>query len=412
MKKRTHLFSIIGFFILLGFLSCKKNKDDFQRNSTEIEKQAKAWLKSIEASLPDSLFGKLKSKISSADFAFSKAISQENTGRLLFFIKVKDYDTKLDEYLSFAKMNNTYQTIGLIKVSQAYLANELDNIEKFVNHNTLDENFRLSFYRLNQRHISSYEGTPHSGLKQLYIRSGNQLKKGYAKKDTQEGRLLNCTDWYIVTTYTNPDGTQYQTESYIGTTCEGGDCQSSDPYGQTLDCINSGEGSGDAGGDLGNGNPYPDNGKLSCSSFSFTGMTSNMYEAGVKGLQFVMDVAGGGSITHNFRDIYVGFPSLTANGIHYSAGEAAAISAYAMNKAGITMSINYYGMSTTQASLITTTQLENEFKTLVQFYINQEINAGSTVSFNQSGSNTITKPAVWNSVLSHLWNGLTGSGCN
>lgn len=157
---------------------------------------------------------------------------------------------------------------------------------------------------------------------------------------------------------------------------------------------------------------HTDNGKLSCRSFSFKAMTSNMYEAGISHLEFDMDIAGTGqTVKFPFRDIYVGFPSKTANGTTYTPDQAAAITAAAMNKAGTTLSVNYFATPLEVAELIPPSQIEAEFRALTQGYISAEINAGATVSANQSGTNTVTKEAVWNSFWDMVWNGLTGSGC-
>jgi hypothetical protein len=130
-------------------------------------------------------------------------------------------------------------------------------------------------------------------------------------------------------------------------------------------------------------------------------------------MSFVMDVANRPfGIIHNFRPVYVGFPITTISEGSYSPGQAAAITAQAMNSAAASMQVTYFGMTTTQASTITTAALEIEFKTLTNAFINSRINAGATVSFVRSGVNTITRSAIWNSTLTQYWNGLTGSGCN
>ncbi|MFN5136594.1 MAG: hypothetical protein ACK5DG_14875 [Chitinophagaceae bacterium] len=405
---------LIAFLLSLTILSCKKDiytkADPVVLN---IQKEVTNWFQNVKTNLTDTVQKLTNVKLAGLDYSAAQVIKKTNSETNIYFIKTGWQNEKYSEYVSFAKTDEIYETVGLIRVTRRSTEIELENIKGFITSSTLDPEFKLMFYGLNKRHIMTYEGLKEGGIKQIEV-INNEIKLGKSgvRNTTMNSSANGCIDWYMVTTYTYPDGTQYQTEQYLTTTCNGNnDCQSSDPNAQNLECL-SPPGGGNAGGSpTGGQNDYPDDGKLSCKSLGFRAMTSNMYEAGVSGLQFVMDIAGGGNITHNFRSVYVGFPSHTANGTTYSAGEAAAITAYAMNKAGMTMSITYFGMNAAQASLITTTQLENEFKTLVQLYINQEINAGSTVSFIQSGSNTITKSAVWNSSFEQLWNGLTGSGC-
>jgi hypothetical protein len=389
------------------FSSCQKSIDGSNESFDSIKNETLAWFQSVKTNLSDTIRKLTNAKVEGLDYSIFKIIVHPENETKLFFIKTNWEDKKLTEFLSFTKINNIYHTVGFVRVSKTNTIKQFQNIESFIVSGKLEEKFRLSFYRLSKKHHTSYEGISRGGVKTLKVEDKEKLGRRNVPNTRDDG----CIDWYIVTTYTYPNGTQYTTEEYLTTTCNNNSCEASNPYGEYLECINEGEG---GGGGLGLGdvsNDYPDNGKLSCQSLAFTNMTTNMYEAGVSGLQFVMEIAGGGSITHDFRSIYIGFPSNTANGTHYTPGEAAAITAYAMNKAGTTMSITYFGMTTVQASTITTTQLENEFKNLVQFYINQEINAGSTASYIQSGNNTITKSAVWNSSLTQFWNGLTGSGC-
>lgn len=239
-----------------------------------------------------------------------------------------------------------------------------------------------------------------------------QSINGLVNKSASANRTEKCIDWY----WEYYVGGVLIAESYAYTTCSGEEpCQAYRIIGDgksnsKIDC--SGGGGNDEQTEEAGTYDRSDDGKLSCRSFTYNKMTSNMYEAGVKGLQFVMDIAGGGSLPpFNFRTMYIGFPSKTATGKTYTPGQAAAITAAAMNNAGQTMTITYFGMSTAQASLVTKEQLEAEFMGLVQFYINRGINAGSTISFRPSGADTTTNEAVWNSSLEQFWNGLSGSDC-
>jgi hypothetical protein len=150
-----------------------------------------------------------------------------------------------------------------------------------------------------------------------------------------------------------------------------------------------------------------DDGRLSCKSFKFTQLTTNMYEAGIRGLQFVIDVVP--PIVHTYRPAYIGFPKTTADGRTFTPEAAAQKTADIMNRVGLAMTIKYF--NNPAALTVTTASLEIEFKTLVQGFLSAEIGAGATVSFIQSGNNTITRDAVWNSSWDQFWNGLTGSGC-
>lgn len=159
---------------------------------------------------------------------------------------------------------------------------------------------------------------------------------------------------------------------------------------------------------------FVDDTRLSCETFTFLLMTGNMWEAGVSGLKFVMDVLGTSeSIPFSYRNIYVGFPKSTAiNNKTYTAGQAASLTAQAMDKAAEIQQAKYLGISPSLAIKIKAQDLELEFIRLTKLFASDSIDAGVTVGVNQNGPNTITRPAKWNTAWDIEHYKQTNTGCN
>jgi hypothetical protein len=87
-------------------------------------------------------------------------------------------------------------------------------------------------------------------LHELKYENGHLKSFAHAKDSgSTSARANNCVDWYWVTTYYNSDGEVInETWDYIGTTCQGEDCE--DPYNAMLCPMDnsSGGGTGDAEG--------------------------------------------------------------------------------------------------------------------------------------------------------------------
>ncbi len=204
----------------------------------------------------------------------------------------------------------------------------------------------------------------------------------------------DCTDWYLVTYY---NGTPIS-EEFVATTC-----------------TSNGDGGGGAA-DLSFIDPsgiYSDNGKLSCRSFNFKANGSNAYEAGVKGLNFSIIVAGSGTVFNfQFRNIFINFPKSIGGGMNFTPSDASSLTAKAFNRAALSMAIKYQSYSLHNVSMLTTASLEVEFKSIASIILTQEINASAEVYFIQAGQNTVITNAVFNTAWDIIWNGLTGTGCS
>jgi hypothetical protein len=144
-----------------------------------------------------------------------------------------------------------------------------------------------------------------------------------------------CIDWYIVTTVTFSDGSSFQTEQFIGTTCN--DCAPNDPDLQSLDCPDSNNNIGAIG---------LDSLFYTCpQNFTFRAVTThNLWqEAGISDsyshLRYY-DMQTGQTIIRDvtIELLYFGLPYYDGNGIllhsHYA---AANISADALNLGEVDM---------------------------------------------------------------------------
>ncbi|MBN8665476.1 MAG: hypothetical protein J0L83_12910 [Chitinophagales bacterium] len=63
-------------------------------------------------------------------------------------------------------------------------------------------------------------------ISEIKVKDGKVISAGYvsnkSKKNTNknyETTTINCTDWYLITTYYYSDGTSFETETYLGRTC-------------------------------------------------------------------------------------------------------------------------------------------------------------------------------------------------
>lgn len=122
------------------------------------------------------------------------------------------------------------------------LQNDMSGI---INFNPLQYQGEIRYRQLNHKFIYSV----------LY----DSGKKGYAvvkkKNEINNNNAFNsvtndCIDWYLITTYTYPDGSQTVTEEFVGRTCSDPNGCSPDPY---LDQLPSGECSGGGGSPGGSG---------------------------------------------------------------------------------------------------------------------------------------------------------------
>ena len=143
----------------------------------------------------------------------------------------------------------------------------------------------------------------------------------------------------------------------------------------------------------------PDGGALSPRSFIFTESTGNMYEAGVSGLFYDIEIKTGlfSSYTRHvdFKNIYIGFPSSTKDDRTFSTRAAAILAADAFNDAAKSLALQFNFYSPEAINALSDNNIQNMFIAAAVFYMNTEIRAGGYVGVNKYGKNTITTPAVW-----------------
>jgi hypothetical protein len=245
--KKIHSRVLISLITLATLFSCKKDISNSLENDNElIKKETATWYSTVKPTISGSVLNSISKKIENIDFDNSIKIDNPKLKTEIFVLKIKESDGKNDEYLAFSKQNNLFTTIGKLVVAQSNAANEILNIKNFFLNSKLKKDFELNIYRLNNRHHVTLEGTDNFGIKAKTIKS-NKTNTSNTSTSTLNA-VENSIDWYMITTYTNSDGFQYQTETYLTSTCGGGSgCELSDPQGQQLECINPCEGGGGNG---------------------------------------------------------------------------------------------------------------------------------------------------------------------
>ncbi|HET9744557.1 MAG TPA: hypothetical protein VFP97_02525, partial [Chitinophagaceae bacterium] len=131
----------------------------------------------------------------------------------------------------FPKQQGSAQTIPVNTFYKLYNNKELD----------CDGSFR--FLSVTGRRLYQYDYE--SGK----LKSMGIVKPKTNSADNAAGRINTCWEWYYVTTYFNSDGEIIdETWQYLGTTCDGDDCQDQN---NAMLCPDSETGSGGGTGDSG-----------------------------------------------------------------------------------------------------------------------------------------------------------------
>ncbi len=112
-----------------------------------------------------------------------------------------------------------------------------NTISKMFNNRKIERSGRFRVLTIADRYLYELEYKQGS----LYSYSTMQPKRPERGSTGREN--TECTDWYIVTTITNSDGTTSTHEEYIGRTCGGSGCVPVDPTVYTEEC-DGGSGSG------------------------------------------------------------------------------------------------------------------------------------------------------------------------
>jgi hypothetical protein len=398
MKHSLRFINRLPFlFLLLLFISCQKTLK-LDESASSSHSQMIAWRNQIQNLLAGPVSTRLDSLIARVDESKSHILKLTNTTEL-FLKALSTNSTNSTSFLCFTKKGSSFKSVGLVEVN----SQQGDIIKEFFYNGSLPSGNVIT--------IKNFRGDVLNRLQHEQSGGVSLSSAFYVKRSDKPANRLNTAN----ALYNASGSSGYFIDWYLQTILNGVVIDEDYAYSEWVstadpsDFMNLGwenpaqyasDGSGDA-----------DDGALSCETFSYRPMTGAAYEAGVTGLQFVMDILGGGALTFDFRDIYVQFPSNTADNRNFTPGQAAAITARAMNKAGLTMSGIYLGVPQQVAETISASDLDKQFITLVNAYINIEINAGATVTFTKKGANTVTNSAVWNSGFSRIVNGLTGKNC-
>ncbi len=385
------LFSLLAVSLFF-FNSCQRQVDINLKNKDNVLSKYSSDLVSngFKMTYIDSIAYNLE-ELSNSRISISSSLS-------VIIFKKKSEHAGIYSFLTLICKEGKSSNVAFIDIKTDSYSTAIKSATQFLKNENVISNTVIEVFNskgeLIQKNVKRQDGKT-----ELTIRAGVSPNKNTTKDENEMalstldqdpiGEAPICTDWYLLTFI---DGILLS-EEYVGTTCGPANSGGSGTYV---------EGS----------NSNADDGRLSCRSFNFTSMTTNMYEAGVRGLSFTVVAQYGPTYTFYFRDIFIGFPSRTADNRTFTSAEAAALTAQAMNRAALTMALQYQSYTIEQAAALTKSQFENQFKNLTSIILSNQINAGATVSFSRSGNNSITTNAIYNTGWEILWNGLSGNGCN
>lgn len=241
--------TFICFLVLLLFYGCKKKQEALNVNLEHLEKNPyqtildfleNESLKYKEKSTALLISG-LKTKIDKKSIQFEKyydskvivatIISESNriSNELVGQNRLERYNNVFSR-LIFYTNQDTIVNAEVIEchtnLSELSVQKDLPGI---INFNPLQYKGEVRYRQINQKFLYTvlYENE-RKGY--LVVKNGSQTNHQEVSNKTE----TNCIDWYIITTYTYPDGTQTVTEAYIGTTCGDPDGCNPDPYLQQL----------------------------------------------------------------------------------------------------------------------------------------------------------------------------------
>ncbi|MEJ7828969.1 MAG: hypothetical protein WKF91_12250 [Segetibacter sp.] len=267
MKK----FITIVFFLVISiiFFACQKETNHEQVNisviKSELAPKVNKWLDQQK-----STYSKVKSRTNTLtsstsnkdanidllkenlDFTGARTEQLDNTFDLLL-VPIKDEVINKKNLDKNSTLTLLLITDKLGKISSGSIVYFLPSDGK--KHNSLPQNTFTNMFSGKAVGLDGvYKILSVTGrwFSQLEIKKGRLFATGSIEQKNKTGRrnqkTSSCIDWYLVTTYHYSDGSSYQTEEYIGTTCDGCD----DPDYQSV-CPDGG--GGDGGGDEGDVNP-------------------------------------------------------------------------------------------------------------------------------------------------------------
>lgn len=231
---RRKILSVPVFFILLLlFNSCRKEvQEEKTPANTELISKVNDWLdeqkpagKAVQTANIDLLKGNL-------DFSGMR-IEQSAAGEKIIIIPVQEglaeskrIDKKAAPYLLLIMNNAREIRKGNVVLYRAANGREGERVPENTFYNILNTG--------KPECDAGFTYLDVTGRKMHELEYENEKLKAFRnfREDTSTtvaGRATNCVDWYWVTTYYDSDGLVIgQDWEYVGTTCQGEDCE--DPY--------------------------------------------------------------------------------------------------------------------------------------------------------------------------------------
>ena len=221
-----------SFLFLFIFLSCVKSEisDSSLQKVETLKKLTLEWMhENIEK------YGKQNSRIrnilENIDInSINQSIKNENENIIVFKIgkeplALKHGITSLRYGVNYYDLNNNLVQSKIIDVFIDSFNNsirEIDNlVADFIKGGRLLIEARIQIRNFYTNSIEKLLTIDLDGTitQRVFYQKYGKIKNVNSNKLTSIS-ASGCIDWYIITTYTFPDGTQYTTEEYIGRTCD------------------------------------------------------------------------------------------------------------------------------------------------------------------------------------------------
>jgi hypothetical protein len=283
---------IFSFLLLISLIVSACKKDNIDSNSVILTKR---MTEDFKSSIEDYLFKKSQTVPDSRRFSPKKLLKKINFSTLkvikttdgyIILSKFKKEDQNKSSIYSNRIESNYQDSVlifhyGINSVDNFYIVKYTgdsiteNNVENFYSLKNISETGTYKYYNDDSRFMSEikFNKGVFQGISVLLRKASLLL----SNQRTESG----CTDWYIITTFYNSNGSiTGQYETYIGTTCDGS-CAPSDTTLESLEC------SGGTAGDVNQtGNNMPGD-KLCSGSLTFkAGAQNSFWETNVTGLRF------------------------------------------------------------------------------------------------------------------------------
>ena len=321
--------TFISYLVLLLIFACKKKevnfndlpnieKDSYEAILNFLENEALESSNKTTTSYIQGLKSKIdKKSIQIEKYYNSKVIVVSLTNENSFYEKAPHGTISRTESYSYTNTFNllvfhlNQDTIINAEILECHTNQSeqifQDDIASLINFNPNKYKGEVRYRKLNQKFLYTllYEDDKKG---YLTVKKGSELNlQNHTVTET------NCIDWYIVTTYTYPDGSQTVTEQYIGTTCGDPEGCNPDPYLEQLTSAACGGPGGSGGGTPGNEDPSAIPHKKLCGSYNWkiTGAPNGASNTNIKNLYATYSPNNNPSvrITVTFSDACVTIPN-------------------------------------------------------------------------------------------------------